>query len=378
MHKRAYERAHPVDPAFRAAQPPAPDAAAPIAPVTALPSLTTASDWAHQVTSVAIYRLDPSGRVRTWNAGAERIKGYKAREIIGQSFERFYRPQERAQHKPARLLELAARDGTAEDTGWRVRADGSTFWAAVILTAVRDERGVLTGYAKITRDLTAMKRQEEERAAFLRAFAHDFLSPITALRGYVDLLQEAAPEHSELVDRVATVSDHLVAMMDELSQHIRGGAGEPLAPVHIAALVREAGELMLPGEAFQRLQISGDESTTVRTNGAVLRRAVANLIDNAAKYSDGDIRIEITDTHSEVAVKIADSGRGIAPEDLPTIFDMHARGRLADPADGGSGVGLASVREIVERLGGEVAITSTLGGGTTVTLLLPPAASLSR
>lgn len=328
-------------------------------------------DWASQVTSIAIIRLDTTGRVRSWNPGAERIKGYTAREIIGSSFERFYRPQERDRHLPARLLERAARTGSAEDTGWRVRADGSLFWARVVITALRAEDSTLTGYVTLTRDLTAEKRADDEREAFLRAFAHDYLSPITALRGYVDLLEEAAPEHHALIERISTVSDHLVSMMSELTGHVSGTPAAERESVALGTLVREAAALVLSDDEFSRLRIVGDRRLRVLTEAPMLRRAVANVIDNAAKYSSDDIRITISAQESEAVVAVTDTGRGIAPEDEPRIFSPFERGRLAEAGDGGSGLGLASVREIVERLGGRVTLTSTLGEGTTVTLTLP-------
>lgn len=341
--------------------------------LTALPSLSQTADWASQVTSMSIIRLDANGLVRTWNPGAERILGYRASDVLGSSFERFYRVNERDRHLPARLLERAIREGSAEDTGWRVRADGSTFWAQVLITALRGEDSTVSGFVNVMRDLTADKRQEEQREQFLRAFRHDFLSPITALQGYVDLLEEAAPEHRDLIERVSTISDHLVAMMGELTAHIAGEERGSVEEVALADLVREAGELVLPGAAYDRLEITGERSLRVTTNSAMLRRAIANLVDNAAKYSDGHIRVSMTDAGADVAIAVSDTGRGIAAEDLATIFEPGQRGRLSDPGDGGSGIGLASVRELVERLGGRVELASTVGLGTTITVLLPRA-----
>ncbi|WP_191906725.1 PAS domain-containing sensor histidine kinase [Microbacterium lushaniae] len=328
-------------------------------------------DWASQVTSIAIVRLDAAGRVRSWNPGAERIKGYTAREIIGSAFARFYRPQERERHLPAQLLERAARVGSAEDTGWRVRADGSLFWAREVITALRAEDSTLTGYVTLTRDLTAEKRAEDEREAFLRAFAHDHLSPVTALRGYIDLLEEAAPEHHALIERISTVSDHLVSMMSELTGHVSGTPAAECESVALGTLVREASALVLSDGEFHRLRIAGDRRLRVMTHAAMLRRAVANVIDNAAKYSSDDIGVTISEHDGEAEIAVTDTGRGIAPEDVASIFSPFQRGRLADADDGGSGLGLASVREIVERLGGRVDLTSALDAGTTVTLTLP-------
>jgi len=372
MSKTAPERAHPIDPAFRrlvrSERTPEPRPT-----LSTLTSLNQAVDWASQVTSVSIIRLDPTGRVRSWNPGAERIRGYTAREIMGSSIERFYRPQDRERHLPARLMETAVRNGSADDAGWRVRADGSLFWAKVVLTAIIADDGTLAGFVKITRDLTVEKREEEKREAFLRAFAHDYLSPITALRGYVDLLQEAAPEHAHLIDRVSTVSDHLVEMMEQLTAHIGGNGADRLDSVALVALAREAGELVLPGDAYRRLTVVGDRRVRALTNAAMLRRALANLLDNAAKYSDDAIEIAVEHLGEEVVLRISDTGRGIAPEDVPTIFEPFQRGRLSDPSDGGSGVGLASVRDIVDRVSGRIELDSALGEGTTVSVFLPSA-----
>ncbi|MFJ6653857.1 ATP-binding protein [Microbacterium sp. NPDC091313] len=362
-----------------ASAPPQPGDAAATAPaerrppatITALPQIAKQGDWTDQVSAVAIIQLDPAGRVRSWNPGAERIKGYRAEQIIGQPFERFYRLAERERHLPARLLEKAALQGTAENTGWRVRADGTTFWAHVVITSIRADDGRLTGYVKITRDLTARKAEDERQDARLRGFAHDVLSPVTALRGYVDLLEEAAPEHADLIARISTVSDHLVAMAEELGRQVRGSDGECPQIVDVSHLVYEAAELTLPGESLERLRLRGDDALQVRARPSELRRAVANLIDNAAKYSDGPIEVALAAEDGGMALRVADDGRGIAAEDLPTIFDPYARGRLADPTDGGTGVGLASVRDIVDRLGGQVEIASTLGSGTAITLHLP-------
>src|SRR5881397_3953698 len=113
------------------------------------------------VPDVAIFMLDGAGRVSSWNSGAERIKGYRAGEIVGQHFSRFYPPEAVAAGQPARLLALAAREGRVEDEGWRVRKDGSRFWAEVIITALRDSEGAVIGFAKVTRDLTARKEAQD-------------------------------------------------------------------------------------------------------------------------------------------------------------------------------------------------------------------------
>src|SRR5438034_5633657 len=132
-------------------------------PAVATPheSSETFRQLVEDVQDVAIFMLDGAGRVSTWNSGAERIKGYRAEEIVGQHFSRFYPPEAVAEGKPARLLAIAARDGRVEDQGWRVRKDGARFWAEVIITARRDSEGAVIGFAKVTRDLTARKETQD-------------------------------------------------------------------------------------------------------------------------------------------------------------------------------------------------------------------------
>src|SRR4051794_29040963 len=118
------------------------------------------------VVDYAIFMLDPDGHVATWNAGAERIKGYTAAEIIGEHFSRFYTEPDRARNHPAHELEIAERDGRYEEEGWRVRKDGGRFWASVVITAVRDEDSRLVGFGKVTRDLTNRRAAEQELVQF--------------------------------------------------------------------------------------------------------------------------------------------------------------------------------------------------------------------
>lgn len=343
------------------------------APAARAPLAGASTDWAAQVTSVAIVELDDAGVVRSWNPGAERLKRYAAADVIGTPFSRFYRPEDRERGRPERLLAAARVEGSVEDTGWRVRGDGSLFWAHVLITAVRDDDGAPAGFVKIVRDLSEAKRIDDEKDGFLRAFAHDLLSPITALRGYVDLLEDEIPAaQAGLLQHVSRVTDHIIAMAGELSAHVRGGHGDESEETDLLTLAREAAELVLPGDVNERVAVRGAGRAHVSTDRALLRRALANIIDNAAKYSEDAIVVSVSEEPDAAVVSVADSGRGIDPADLASIFEPYHRGRLSDPGDGGTGVGLASVRDIARRLGGEAFIESTRGVGTTVTLRLPP------
>lgn len=350
---------------------------APCAPVPSSPEDREVVDleWGAQVMSVAIVSLDPNGCVRAWSPGAARIKGYTAADAIGTSFTRFYRPEDRERGLPELLLATARREGSAEDTGWRVRSDGAQFWAHVLITAIRDRDGEVKGFVKIVRDLTEEHRLDEERAGFLRTFAHDLLSPVTALRGYVDLLDDELSEPRALVDRISRVSDHLVAMVAELSAHARGSETGGRRAADVLLIAREAAELVLPGDLYGRIRLHGAGRAILSDDHAALRRAVANVIDNAAKYSEGSIDVLVEDRPESTVIVVTDSGRGIAEDDLPTILEPFQRGRLSDPLDGGTGLGLASVRALLQREGGDIEISSTVGEGTMVTLSLLPASS---
>lgn len=345
-------------------------------PISAVPAHVATGplvqDWTAQVTSVAIVHLDIEGRVVGWNPGAEKLKGYTAEEILGSSFTRFYREEDRLRGLPLRLLAIAATRGSVEDSGWRVRADGSLFWAHVIITALRDDAGEVGGFVKIVSDLTASKQREDAELDFLRAFAHDFLSPITALRGYVDLMAEPGGNTSAAIERISSVTDHLATMIQDLAARlvptrVQRAPGRADA----SATVREAAELVLPGDAYGRIRYRSPRSVAVQADPVALRRAIANLVDNAAKYSEGPIDISVEVDGSLVRIAISDRGRGIAPEDLERIFEPLERGRLSNPDDGGTGIGLASTKALVERQGGHVTLCSTVGSGTTVTITLP-------
>jgi PAS domain S-box-containing protein len=335
-----------------------------------------ADEWATQVSAVAIVELDAEGFVRAFNAGAERIKGYRADEVLGRHFSLFYRADDREAGLPDTLLAAALFDGWVEDTGWRVRADGTTFWAHVTITAIRAGAGEHTGYVKIVRDLSHDKRYADQTNAFLRTFAHDLLSPITALTGFLELLQESQERQPELLARAHDASEHLAEMARGLARRVRQG-DEPAVrlPVSLAAVAREAAALVLPGDLRDRLRFDVDGDPIVVIDPMALRRAVANVVENAAKYSEQPITIEVSAAGSTAVLLVRDRGRGIHPDDLPRITDDGYRGRLADPGDGGSGLGLASARELVTGLGGTLDVDSAQGVGTTVRIALPLAGS---
>ncbi|MBV9832542.1 MAG: PAS domain S-box protein, partial [Marmoricola sp.] len=203
-----------------------------------------------QISDYAIFALDPQGTIETWNLGAQRLKGYTARDAIGRNFAMFYTEQDRQEGLPARLLRRARDSGRVQHTGWRLRKDGSRFWGDVTITALRDSEGHLTGFAKITRDRSDIKALEEAQDSFYAAFNHDFRTPMYALKGFAEALREAPAETREqLIDRIEANSDRLIQMVDDLLEFLRHRAVDGTMLVNdidVAQVVRDAVQQLGP------------------------------------------------------------------------------------------------------------------------------------
>ena len=335
-----------------------------------------------QVQDYAIIALDPQGTIETWNLGAERVKGYVADEALGRSFAMFYSAEDRRAGLPLRLLSEARDRGRVEHTGWRVRKDGTRFWGDVVITAMYDDKGQLNGYAKVTRDRTDIKALEDAQDAFYAAFTHDFRTPVSALMSYVDAIRDADEhERPELIDRVETNAQRLLDMVGGLVEFATQRAAHStllMDEIDAVDVVRTAVHDVSPLLRPARVVVQ-DAVILVMANGVALNRVATNLLVNALKYSPADSPVEVRFTRTEddrARIQVVDQGRGIAPEDLESIFEEFNRGQLAQD-DGGTGLGLASVRELVTQMHGSVRIDSEVGVGTTVTVELT-AANLGR
>lgn len=352
----------------------------------------------------AIYLLDPHGHVMTWNLGAERIKGYKADEIIGQHFSRFY-PQEAIDRRwPEHELTVAAAEGRFEDEGWRVRKDGTKFWANVVITALRDERGNLTGFSKITRDMTEQKRAEENalrlheestarrvaeendrrKDEFLATLAHELRNPLAPIRNSLQILKMSrvdaatAQQTREMMERQV---QHLVRLVDDLldvSRVMRGKIELRREPVEMAAVIARAVETANPLIEAQGHELNiavGDESMLLDVDPVRVAQVISNLLTNAAKYTEpnGQISLSAEKERDFAQLTVRDSGIGIAPDMLPHVFDLFVQADTASTrAQGGLGIGLTLVKNLVELHGGSVDATSAgLGRGSEFTVRLP-------
>jgi PAS domain S-box-containing protein len=327
-----------------------------------------------QVKDYAIIALDPSGTIESWNAGAEWLKGYTADEAIGLNFSMFYTGEDRRSGLPLQLLELAREDGRVEHTGWRIRKDGTRFWGNVVITALHDDDGDLTGFAKVTRDLTDRKQLEEAQASFLATIAHDFRTPITAMKGFTELVRDAPEEMREdFLHRIDANADRLMQMMKDLvsyaTAHSISTTNRPEL-FDLAGLARQTVPTM--GSAYELARVSLPQGRAlVQADKASLERVIINLVGNALKYSaTGPIVVDVVRSGDRVQLTVSDRGRGIAPDDVDQIFDEFERGSLATD-DGGTGLGLTSVKSLVEEQGGTVHLRSALDEGTVVTVDLP-------
>jgi PAS domain S-box-containing protein len=346
------------------------------------------------VKDYAIFMLDPQGYVVSWNAGAARIKGYTREEIVGRHFSLFYVPEEAAAGKPARELAIARQLGHVEDEGWRVRKDGSTFWANVTITAVHDESNRLRGFAKVTRDLTERRQREElERSSermreFLATLAHELRNPLAPVRNAVGVMQletglSPAMMHSrDLIDRQVT---HLTRLVDDLldvgrimSDKIELRVGR----VDLGELMTRAIEAARPfTDAHEQLVVPHvpDEPVSIRGDMTRLVQVLQNLLHNASKFSPAGSRIDVTGRidYRMAVLEVRDSGCGIPAQSLDKIFQLFAQEKAAqNSGEGGLGIGLTLCKSLVEMHGGSIFASSEgLGCGSTFTLSLPLAAA---
>jgi PAS domain S-box-containing protein len=347
------------------------------------------------VKDYALLILDPAGNVTTWNAGAEQIKGYTASEIIGSHFSRFYPEDDVRAGKCEHELEVAAREGRFEDEGWRVRKDGSRFWANVVISAVRDDLGNLIGYSKVTRDLTERRRAEEEASArkaaeqasrtkdeFLAMLGHELRNPLAPIVSAIQLLklsgnQKSAREY-QVIERQVKQMVRLVDDLLEVSRISRGKIALKRKPFDLRDALAKATEIALPLIDQKRhdfevkvpsypLIVDGDD--------ARLTQVFANLLNNAAKYTNAGGRIVLIVRHDKthVTVEVQDNGIGIDPTLLPRVFELFVQGyQDAGRAEGGLGIGLTLVRSLVLLHGGDVeARSGGLHAGSTFIVRLP-------
>jgi PAS domain S-box-containing protein len=337
------------------------------------------------VKDYAIFMLDPGGRVRSWNAGAQRIKGYTAEEIIGQHFRVFYPAEVRARKHPEYELGVALRVGHYEEQGWRLRKDGSTFWASVLITAMFNDAGEHIGFAKVTRDTSGQRRIEEERehavqalaaanseleelnarlqesaqgqAQFLAVTAHELRTPIGVLAGSADTLAQhwtelTAEEREDLLAAMSSSAGRLRRLLADLLTVSRLQASAvrmTVEAIPVARAVRDA----LTGirRTWPNAEVVADVQEDLVASGDPdrLDQALDNLLSNALRHGAPPVLVSARRTSSQVEIRVRDNGSGVSPGIRPQLFERFATGRSL----GGTGLGLFIVRELARAQGGD-------------------------
>ena len=355
------------------------------------------------VRDYAIFMLDPTGHIATWNAGAERIKGYHADEIIGKHFSTFYPVEDQEWDKPAWELREATREGRFEDEGWRVRKDGTRFWANVVITPLRDADNRLIGFAKVTRDLTE-RRAAEQRAVddarriasaeaanlvkseFLTVMSHELRTPLNAIGGYSDLLEMgvAGPvtqQQREYLERIRSSKQHLLGLINDVLNYSRIEAGQTryqMANVSLKEVVRSTALMVTPQATARKITLAiteGGNDLTACADRFKVDQIMLNLLSNAVKFTPEGGRIQVTYQLRGVTPSIAvtDTGPGIEPNKWSAIFEpfVQLERSFKNPQEG-TGLGLAISRDLARGMGGDLFVESPPGQGATFTLVLRP------
>lgn len=353
------------------------------------------------VTDYAIYMLDPQGCITNWNAGAALIKGYAADEIIGKHYSTFYTEEDRQRGEPQRALEMALRNNGFHNEAWRVRKDGTLFWASVVIDPIYDENGNLLGFAKITRDITERKRGEEKAARqrenhhqsqklealgrITGTVAHDFNNMLAIIRTAAEMLGSGMPLKHD--------ADHYIRMITDTSERAANLTGQLLAfarqqPLRLEVFsptariegLRHVISTSL-GSRNELVLDLADDVAFVESDPSQFETAILNLVINArdAMEEGGVVTITASNVRTAleeddaarewVAIEVRDSGSGIAPQVLTHIFEPFFTTKEVNQ---GTGLGLSQVYGYVKQSGGDIRVASTVGKGTAFTLYLPP------
>ena len=356
------------------------------------------------VRDYAIFMLDPSGRIVSWNRGAEALKQYRADEIIGHHISAFYPATDVAEGKPARELEIARREGRYEEEGWRIRKDGTAFWAGVLITAVHGADGGLVGFSKVTRDLTERRAAQERAIAdtrrlteietasrtkteFLTAMSHELRTPINATMGYADLLLMdigggLSEQQREYVARVRGSQEHLLAIINDLLNYGRIESGQlnyEIGPALLRELVDKVFPMIQPQAAAKGLTLimhPCPPDSRVLVDRIKAEQIILNLLSNAVKFTPpgGRVSVGCVLGGGVGRVMVEDTGPGIPADKHEAIFAPFVQlGRSLTSGHEGTGLGLAISRDLARAMKGDITVESSPGRGARFTLALPSA-----
>lgn len=335
-----------------------------------------------EVQDYAIILLDIDGTIRNWNQGANRIKGYEFNEIIGKNFTLFYTKEDILNGKPFELLRNAEKHGRATDEGWRVRKDGTLFWASVTITALHNEDGYVTGFGKVTRDLTDKLvanriRETEVRTKEIEQFAyvvsHDLQEPIRTVRNYIevlceDCLEDLSEDAMKYLDSINRAMERMQQMVIVMLDFSRLGKDKILKEVDLKELVENVrSDLALKlneKEACFEVDLKGK----IKAYETEFSQLILNLLTNALKFQKPDTKPEIMigmeEKADEYVFHFKDNGIGIAPENQEKVFRVFQKLHRSNQYEG-HGIGLANCKKIVDMHLGRIWVESELGKGST-------------
>lgn len=349
------------------------------------------------ITDYAVFTLDADGRIESWPLGAERIKQFKADEVIGKHFEMLYLPEDRARGLPRQNLEKAAKRGTFQQEGQRMRKDGTPFDADVTISAIREDSGELVGFIKIVRDITSRRQQErqitelthdlqrkvisqtaklqaanEDLEGFCYSIAHDLRAPLRAIIANARLLEEECGEHvgevgQQYVDRLTKASRRMSDLVDDLLAFARVGRHEiRRKPVDLTEMARQIADESCEHCQSGTAEFEIDEDIKTEADPELIRVVLDNLISNACKYSRPGVRIHVGKANiaGQDVFYVKDDGIGFDMQYHEKLFRPFERLHL-DSAYEGTGIGLANVKRIVGRHGGKIWAQSMPGEGAT-------------
>jgi PAS domain S-box-containing protein len=343
------------------------------------------------VTDYAIVMLDQTGRVLSWNTGAERIMGYAADDIVGQHFSCFYQGDDVNSGKSQRDLEAVIADGRFEDVGWRTRKDGSRFWANVVYTAIRDQLGNLRGFAKLTRDLTERRLVEATlteaksvaekanlaKSDFLSSMSHELRSPLNAILGFAQLMESDTPAPNDAqqasIEQILKGGWYLLELINEildLAVIESGRLSLSLEPVSLTEVMLECQSMIEPQVQKRAIRLSFPQTSHpwfVRADRTRVKQVLINLLSNAIKYNraGGSVVVACSAISAErIRISVTDTGAGLPDDKLAQLFQPF--NRLGQEASGeeGTGIGLVVTKRLVELMGGVIGVESTVGVGS--------------
>ena len=377
------------------------------------------------VRDYAIFMLDPEGRIATWNSGAQAIKGYAPEEIIGRHMSTFYSEEDVRSGKPERELATAREHGSVEDEGWRIRKDGTRFWANVVITAVYDSHRQLRGFAKVTRDITDRKKAEETQRAlfeqhearlsaeeerrraeasyrvaqeanrakdeFLMTLSHELRTPMTSILGWARMLPLMSPgdplfgEAAESIANSAQLQARLIDDILDVSRIVSGKLRLVPEPVDVSRVILNAVDAVHATATARQITLTTALPPALGSmivDTTRIQQVIWNLLTNAVKFTPrgGAVLVSASRTAENVQISVTDTGEGIDPQFLPHVFEPFLQAEAAHTrVHGGLGLGLSIVRYIAEAHGGTITVQSEgRGKGATFTVILPVHAAIAQ